>query len=171
MFYSQAISKTTMLAGKGKVMHSDIYWMRKALALAEKAQTLDEVPVGAILVQENRIVAQGYNLREKLHTPLGHAELLCLHRGSQKLNRWRLDNCTLYVTLEPCVMCAGALVQSRIPRLVFGAWDPKGGACESLYKVTQDPRLNHRLEVLGGILEQECGQVLKDFFRRKRVKK
>lgn len=146
----------------------DEYWMRQALLLAEKARQRDEVPVGAILVHKGEILASGYNLRETLHTPLGHAEMLSLQRGSKKLGAWRLLETTLYVTLEPCLMCAGAMIQARVPRLVYGAKDPKAGAVESLYQVCGDKRLNHQVEITAGVLADECSQILKDFFKQKR---
>lgn len=150
---------------------NDLYWMNYALKGAAKAASQDEVPVGAVLVADGAIIAQAYNKREQWHTPLGHAEMICLHQASQKLKSWRLSQATLYVTLEPCVMCAGALVQSRVSRLVFGAYDPKGGAAHSLYQICHDPRLNHRLEVIGGVLEKECAHLLQDFFKKKRQQK
>ena len=142
--------------------------MKKALTLAQKAAKQGEVPIGAVLVYKNELIASGYNKKEQWKTPLGHAELICLHRASQKLGNWRLIDCTLYSTLEPCVMCSGALVQARVGRLVFGASDPKGGGSTSLYKIPQDERLNHRLEVCGGVLADECGKILSDFFRSRR---
>lgn len=145
--------------------------MKRALQLAEKAATDGEVPVGAVLVRGDKLIAQARNQREKMNSPLAHAELLALHRGSQKLNSWRLSGCTLYVTLEPCVMCAGALVQARVDRVVFGASDPKGGAAESLFQILQDQRLNHRCEVTRGIAGKECGEMLTQFFRERRQKK
>lgn len=148
--------------------YDDSYWMKIALGLASRAALQDEVPVGAILVIDNRIIAKSFNKKEQWKTPIGHAEVLCLHRASQKLGRWRLSDATLYVTLEPCVMCAGLLVQSRIGRLVYGAKDPKAGGIESLYQLAQDSRLNHRYEVSSGILADECGKILSDFFRSKR---
>lgn len=146
--------------------------MRKALGLARKAAEKDEVPVGAILVaaDSKTILATGMNRREGWTTPLGHAELIALHRASQKQKAWRLAGATLYVTLEPCVMCAGALVQARVARVVYGAADPKGGAVESLYQVLRDPRLNHRCEVTSGVLADECGKILSEYFRMKRKK-
>jgi tRNA(adenine34) deaminase len=148
----------------------DEKFMRMALQLAKRAGERDEVPVGAILVRNGEIVAQAYNLRETLHSPLGHAELITLQRASKKLGAWRLLDTTLYVTLEPCIMCAGALVQARVSRVVYGAVDPKGGAVESLYKIFHDERLNHKIEITGGVLAEECSQVLKEFFKRKRRK-
>lgn len=152
-----------------EALKTDEYWMQKALKLARKASLRGEVPVGAILVKGDEIISLASNRREQWHSPLGHAELIALQRASQKLKAWRLLDCTLYVTLEPCVMCAGALVQARVKRLVYGATDPKGGAVQSLFQIAQDPRLNHRLEVVGGILQNECGQLLKDFFKQRRV--
>jgi tRNA(adenine34) deaminase len=148
---------------------SDIAFMQKALKLAHKAALRGEVPVGALVVSpDGQILATGENLRETLSTTLGHAELLALHRASKKIGNWRLTDCTLYVTLEPCVMCAGAIQQSRIGRVVYGAADPKAGAVESLYKILSDPRLNHQAEVTAGVLGDECAQVLTDFFSARR---
>jgi tRNA(adenine34) deaminase len=148
---------------------SDIVFMQKALKLARKAALRGEVPVGALVVSpEGQILATGENLRETLSTTLGHAELLALHRASKKIGNWRLTDCTVYVTLEPCVMCAGAIQQSRIGRVVYGAVDPKAGAVESLYKILSDPRLNHQVEVTAGVLGEECAQVLTDFFSTRR---
>ncbi len=143
--------------------------MRQALTLAGRAAELGEVPVGAVVVFENRVIAEAYNLRESRPSALAHAEMDALAGATRELGRWRLSGCTLYVTLEPCVMCAGALVQSRVDRVVFGARDPKAGAVESLYTVLNDPRLNHRPIVLGGVLAEECGAILSDFFRARRA--
>ena len=151
---------------------ADEYWMKMALQLAEKASEKDEVPVGAVLIDsQGQKVSQGFNLRERLNTSLGHAEILALHRASKLKKSWRLLNTTLYVTLEPCLMCAGALLQSRVKRVVFGAYDPKGGAFGTLYNVAQDKRLNHQIEIVGGFMEAECSQLLKDFFKKKRNQK
>jgi tRNA(adenine34) deaminase len=147
------------------------HWMQKALELAAKAGSLLEVPVGAIVVQNNEIIGEGWNTREGARSCLGHAELMAITQASQKLGAWRLLDCTLYVTLEPCVMCSGALVQSRIPKVIYGAKDPKGGALESLYQIGTDPRLNHRIEILGGVLERECSGILSDFFKKRREEK
>ncbi len=151
---------------------ADEYWMKMALQLAEKASEKDEVPVGAVLIDsQGQKVSQGFNLRESLNTSLGHAEILALHRASKLKKSWRLLNTTLYVTLEPCLMCAGALLQSRVQRVVYGAYDPKGGAFGTLYNVAQDKRLNHQIEIVGGFMEAECSQLLKDFFKKKRNQK
>ncbi|HWE38121.1 MAG TPA: tRNA adenosine(34) deaminase TadA [Isosphaeraceae bacterium] len=146
----------------------DIPPMRRALALAREAMAVGEVPVGAVVVRDGRIIAEAFNLRETLRDPTAHAERLALTLAGRALDSWRLDGCTLYVTLEPCPMCAGAIVQGRIDRVVFGAFDPKAGACRSLYRIASDPRFNHRAEVLGGLLADDCGALLSDFFRARR---
>ena len=145
-------------------MDDDQRWMEHALREANRAAELGEVPVGAIVVREGRLIASGFNRREVDRDPLAHAELLAIRKASVVLQGWRLIGCTMYVTLEPCAMCAGALVNSRTDRLVFGASDPKAGFCGSLGDLVRDSRLNHRLEVCGGVLEGACGQILKDFF-------
>jgi tRNA(adenine34) deaminase len=142
--------------------------MRRALDLAREASNLGEVPVGAVVVRGSRIISQAYNLRETLRDPTAHAERLALTWAGRALGSWRLDQCVLYVTLEPCVMCAGAVVLSRLARLVYGATDPKAGACKSLYRLVTDPRLNHRLEVTTGVLAAECGEILTEFFQERR---
>jgi tRNA(adenine34) deaminase len=147
------------------------HWMQKALELAANAGSMSEVPVGAIIVQNDEIIGEGWNTRETDKTPLGHAEMMALAQASQKLGAWRLLDCTLYVTLEPCVMCSGALVQSRIPKVVFGTKDPKGGGLESLYQIGSDPRLNHRIDISNGILQAECSSILSEFFKRRRQEK
>lgn len=150
---------------------TDEQWMLKALELARKAALADEVPVGVLIVQAGEIIAESYNLRESKAQATAHAEVLAIQAACQKLGRWRLSGCTMYVTLEPCVMCAGALVQSRIDRVVYGAADPKGGAVQSLYQVLSDKRLNHQPLVVGGVLAEECGALLKEFFKSKREQK
>ncbi len=152
-------------------LFSDEYWMKKALRLAARAANRDEVPVGAILVKDNQILAMGSNRREQWQSPLGHAELIAVQRASQKLGSWRVLESTLYVTLEPCLMCAGVLQQARIKRVVFGAFDQKAGALISLYTVGSDPRLNHQIEVTAGTMEAECAQLMTSFFRTKRKNK
>ena len=147
---------------------SDDIYMRQALSLAQRASAAGEVPVGALVVFENRVIAEAYNQRESLPSGLAHAELIALHIASAKLGRWRLTGCTLYATLEPCVMCAGASVQTRVDRVVYGARDAKAGAVESLFTVLSDPRLNHRPEVRGGVLAEDCGLILTAFFRARR---
>ena len=130
---------------------------------------MGEVPVGAVVVRAGRILAQSFNLRETLHDPTAHAERLALTWAGRVLGSWRLDGCVLYVTLEPCAMCAGAIVHSRIARLVYGAIDPKAGACESLFQLVSDTRLNHRVPITAGVLAGECGDVLKEFFQERRL--
>ena len=142
--------------------------MARALALAERAAELGEVPVGAVVVVNDQVVAEAHNERESRRDPTAHAELLALGRAAQALGRWRLSGATLWVTLEPCPMCAGALVNARIDRLVFGARDPKAGAVRSLYQIADDPRLNHRLEVQGGVMADPCASVLRRFFAARR---
>ncbi len=142
--------------------------MRTALAEAGAAAALGEVPVGAVVVREGEVVGRGHNRREIDQDPLAHAELLAIREAARRLGSWRLVGCTMYVTLEPCAMCAGALVNSRVERLVFGARDPKAGYCGSLGDLVRDPRLNHRLEVVGGVLAEECGRLLSSFFEELR---
>jgi tRNA(adenine34) deaminase len=142
--------------------------MVRALELAREARNLGEVPVGAVVVRDRRILAQAYNLRETFQDPTAHAERLALSWAGQSIRSWRLEGCVLYVTLEPCAMCAGAIVHSRIARLVYGATDPKAGACASLYRLVSDPRLNHQVRITAGVLAQECGEVLKEFFQDRR---
>lgn len=150
----------------------DSKWMRKAIQLAKQAAKRGEIPVGALLVSpEGKLLSSGSNIRENSNTVLGHAELLAIHRANKKQNSWRLEDCTLYITLEPCVMCAGAIQQSRIGRVVYGAKDVKGGAVNSLYQILNDSRLNHQVTVTQGVLEQECSEILKDFFGKKRFEK
>jgi tRNA(adenine34) deaminase len=142
--------------------------MQRALDLAREAAGMGEIPVGALIVRDGKIISQAFNLRETLHDPTAHAERLAITLAGQVLGSWRLEGCTLYVTLEPCPMCAGAIVQSRIPRVVYGAADPKAGACASLFQIVSDPRLNHRSEVTAGVLERECGEILSLFFQDRR---
>lgn len=153
-----------------KQKNLDEKWMRHALKLAHKAGSEGEVPVGALLVGPDgvSVLAQSYNHRETWQSPLAHAEAIVLHTAAKKTQNWRLEDCTLYVTLEPCLMCAGALLQSRVKRVVYGAKDPRGGAVETLYSTFDDKRLNHQIEFTSGVLEQECGELLQDFFKSRR---
>lgn len=146
----------------------DEKFISKAIGLAEKAASCGEVPVGAVLVQDDRVIAEAYNRREELNDATAHAEMLVIREACALLGGWRLSGCTLYVTLEPCTMCAGAMVQARLDRLVYGTADPKSGAAGTLYDLVRDSRLNHRLEVTGGVLEEECAKILRDFFRERR---
>ena len=146
----------------------DTYFMNLALAQAKKAEEFDEVPIGAVVVYENQVIAQGYNRREVDNDPAGHAEFIAMKQASEKLGVWRLSGCTVYVTLEPCLMCAGLMYQARIDRCVYGAADPKAGALGSLYSVNEDDRLNHTFDVTSGVCSQECAAVLRTFFQNKR---
>ncbi len=146
----------------------DAKWMREALAEARQAASLGEVPVGAVVVCAERIVGRGHNRREIDGDPVGHAEIVAIRQAAEAAGNWRLTGCSLYVTLEPCAMCAGALVNSRVERLVFGTRDPKAGYCGSLGNLVQDSRLNHRLEVTEGVLSEECSEVIQRFFSRLR---
>jgi len=144
--------------------------MRLALTQAVRAFEADEVPVGAVIIHEGRVIGEGYNQRETLKDPTAHAEMIAITQAAAALASWRLLDCTLYVTLEPCPMCAGAIVQARIPRVVYGTPDPKGGACRTLYRITDDPRLNHRAEVIPDLLREECRELLQEFFAMQRAK-
>ena len=143
-------------------------WMESALKEAEAAYKRKEVPVGAVIVHKDKIIGKGFNQTETLQDPTAHAEMIAITAAATHLGSWRLDNCTLYVTLEPCAMCAGAIVLARVPVLVFGAFDPKAGACYSLFNITNDSRLNHRVHTVGGVLESRCGALMKDFFVKAR---
>ena len=142
--------------------------MAEALAEARLAAQEGEVPIGAVVVVEGRIAGRGRNARERLRDPLAHAEILALQEASRTLGRWRLTGATVYATLEPCPMCAGALVNARVDRLVYAVPDPKAGAVDTLFALLRDPRLNHRVEVASGVLAQECGELLRGFFRQRR---
>ncbi|MBV9124543.1 MAG: nucleoside deaminase [Planctomycetes bacterium] len=145
--------------------------MEWALKEAENAAAEDEVPVGAVIVSlKEGIIAQAHNQREQLTDPTAHAEMIAITQAAQALHSWRLENCALYVTLEPCPMCAGAIVLARLPLVVYGAADPKAGACDTLYRLCSDPRLNHRAQVVAGVLADRCGAVLSAFFAKKRLR-
>jgi tRNA(adenine34) deaminase len=151
--------------------NADEEYMRLALAAAQEAASNEEVPVGAIIVAAGTVVGKGYNCREKQQNPLGHAEIMAIQRAARRLETWRLADCAIYVTLEPCLMCTGAILQARFGRLVFGCLDPKAGAVQSLYSLCDDKRLNHQLPVTGGVLAQESAALLADFFSRLRAQK
>ncbi|MGH8307882.1 MAG: tRNA adenosine(34) deaminase TadA [Gammaproteobacteria bacterium] len=142
----------------------DEKWMQEALILARKAEAEGEVPVGALVVRDGAIIGRGWNHPIAVHDPTAHAEIIAMREAAQKLNNYRLTNTTLYVTLEPCAMCAGAMVHARVKRLVFGATDPRAGAAGSVFNLVQTAYLNHRLEVTGGVMAEECGEILKQFF-------
>lgn len=154
---------------------TDEIYMKKAIEIAEQASALGEVPIGAIIVKDHEIIASGYNLRETEQRAVAHAEILAIDEACKNLGTWRLSGCTLYVTLEPCSMCAGALVLSRVDRVVYGASDPKGGCAGTLMNLLDEPRFNHQAVVTSGVLADECGKMLSDFFKslrtRKKVKK
>ena len=153
------------------VFEQDRQFMQLALEEAKKAGNLGEVPIGAIIVHEGEVIASASNLRETTQNAVTHAELMAIQQACEKVGSWRLEETTLYVTLEPCPMCAGAILQSRIPRVVYGARDMKAGCVDSLYRLLNDPRFNHECEVTEGVLAEECGQILTDFFRALRERK
>ena len=144
-------------------------YMRKAVEQAKIAEENGDVPIGTVIVYRDQIIGKAYNQREQLKDPTAHAEIIALTQAAAYLQSWRLTGCTMYVTLEPCPMCAGALVLARIDRLVYGCDDPKAGACGSLYDIVRDERLNHRLEVTSGILAEECSKLLQEFFQHRRI--
>lgn len=151
----------------------DAYWMERALRQAARAEALGEVPIGAVVVRDGVVIARGFNRREGQHDPAAHAELIAIRRAARKTGNWRLTGATLYVTLEPCLMCMGAILLARLDRVVFGCFDPKGGAAGSLYDLSDDPRLNHRVAVTSGVLQERCSGMLSAFFaglRRRRKK-
>ncbi|MBT2714326.1 tRNA adenosine(34) deaminase TadA [Pseudomonas sp. ISL-88] len=150
---------------------NDEYYMREAIKEAKKAEEKGEVPIGAVLVLHDEIVARAHNLRETEQRALAHAEMLAIDEACRKLGTWRLEEAVLYVTLEPCPMCAGAVVLSRVDKVVFGAFDPKGGCAGTLMNLLQEERFNHQAEVVNGVLEEECGEMLSAFFRKLRRQK
>lgn len=145
-------------------------YMSMAIEEAKKCMLLDEVPVGAVVVKDGVVISRGHNGRETIKDATFHAEMIAISEACKRLGGWRLTDCDLYVTLEPCPMCAGAMVNARIKRVIFGAFDPKAGACGSLMNIANDERLNHRIEIVSGVLEEECSALLKEFFRLKRKK-
>lgn len=151
-------------------MTKDEKYMRIAIKEAQKAIILDEVPVGAIIVKDDKIIARGHNLRERSNDPTSHAEINAIRKASKKLNSWRLEGTAIYVTVEPCSMCAGAILQSRIGRIVYGTTDPKGGAIESSLELFKAKNINHHPEIIGGILKEECSYIISNYFRSKRNK-
>ena len=152
-------------------MTQDEKYMKEAIKQAKKAADIGDVPIGCVIVYEDKIIARGYNKRNKMHTTLAHAELLAIQKASKVLNDWRLEECTMYVTLEPCQMCAGAIVQARIPKVVIGAMNPKAGCAGSVINILQMERFNHQVETVYGVLEEECSIIMKDFFQMVREKK
>ncbi len=146
----------------------DIYYMKEAIRQAKKAAVLNEVPIGCVIVKDDVIISRGYNRRNTDHSTLSHAEISAIRKASRKLNDWRLEDCTLYVTLEPCQMCAGAIVQARIKRVVVGSMNPKAGCAGSILNILQMKEFNHQVELVTGILKEECSDLLKAFFRKLR---
>ena len=152
-------------------MTVDEKWMKQALKQAEKARKLEEVPIGCVIVLNEKVIARGYNRRNTDHTSLAHAEMMAIKKACKKIGDWRLEECTLYVTLEPCQMCAGAIVQSRIKRVVIGAMNKKAGCAGSIFNLLEEDRFNHKAEVTRGVLENECAGMVSAFFRELRVKR
>lgn len=153
------------------IENSHEFWMRHAIALADRAQQMGEIPVGAVLVKDNKVIAEGWNQSITLNDPSAHAEMVALRNAGSALNNYRMPNTTLYVTLEPCPMCSGLLVHSRIQTLVFGAYDTKTGAAGSVMNLCEHESLNHNIEVFGGVLQAECGDMLSRFFKQRRAEK
>ena len=156
---------------KASWLQEDESFMKEALTDAVKAAEMGEVPIGAVIVKEGRVIARGFNLRETEQNSTAHAEMLAIQKACAVLESWRLEDCTLYVTLEPCPMCAGAIVQSRLTRVVYGAYDPKAGCAGTLMNLLDEPRFNHQASITSGILEDECAMLLKNFFKNLRDKK
>nr|WP_308806980.1 tRNA adenosine(34) deaminase TadA [Neobacillus niacini] len=150
---------------------SDELYMKEAIKEAKKAEALNEVPIGAIVVIDGKIISRAHNLRESKQSAVAHAEILAIEQACQLVGSWRLENASLYVTLEPCAMCSGAIILSRVKRVVYGAADPKGGCAGTFMNLLQDERFNHQSEVTSGVLEEECGQLLSNFFRQLREKR
>lgn len=152
-------------------METHYTWMREAIIAANMAKAINEVPIGAVIICQNQMIGLGYNMRETTSDPTSHAEMIAIRQASTFLNAWRLLDCTLYVTLEPCPMCAGAIVQARIPRVIYGAPDPKAGCAGTLMNLLQEERFNHQVEVIGGVLQVECSRLLSRFFQELREKR
>ena len=146
------------------------HYMKEAIRQAKKAAALKEVPIGCVIVHDGQVIGRGYNRRNTDKSTLAHAEITAIKRASKKLGDWRLEDCTLYVTLEPCQMCAGAIVQARIPEVMIGCMNPKAGCAGSIYNLLQEPAFNHQVSLFKGVLEEECSQMLKDFFRSLRTR-
>ena len=146
-------------------------FMREAIKEAKKAELIDEVPIGCVIVKDDKIISRGHNVRETKQSPIGHAEIIAINKASKKLNSWRLECCDIYITLEPCIMCSGAIIQSRIRHVYFGAFDPKGGALGSSINVLEANSINHHPEITSGLLQEECSSLLTNYFKSKRMKK
>ena len=145
--------------------------MKEALKEAKKAELIDEVPIGCVIVKDDKIIARGHNQRETKQSPIGHAEIVAINKAAKKLNSWRLEGCDIYVTLEPCIMCSGAIIQSRINKVYYGASDPKGGALGSSINVLEASNINHHPEVVSGVLKEECSSIITNYFKAKRQSK
>ncbi|MBO4856068.1 MAG: tRNA adenosine(34) deaminase TadA [Bacilli bacterium] len=152
-------------------MEKEIKFMKEALKEARKAELIDEVPIGCVIVKDDKIIARGHNQRETNQDPTGHAEIIAIKKASKKLNSWRLEGCDIYVTLEPCIMCSGAIIQSRISKVYYGASDPKGGALGSSINVLDAQNINHHPEVISGVLKEECSSIITNYFKAKRQSK
>ena len=157
--------------GTDDVSLFDVVMMERAMVLAARAARAGEVPVGAVVYRDRKVLGEAANNREHAEDPTGHAEIVALRRAGRETGSWRLQDCTVVVTLEPCPMCAGAMVNARVGRLVYGASDPKAGACSSLYEITTDSRLNHRPRTIGGLMSDRCGRLLSSFFRERRIER
>jgi tRNA(adenine34) deaminase len=161
----------TFIFVRSFMMMNDEYYMRLAIEEAKKAEKIGEVPIGAVIVKDGAVIARAHNLRETQQRSIAHAEVLAIDEACKAIGSWRLEEATLYVTLEPCAMCAGAIVLSRVKRVVFGASDPKGGCAGTLMNLLQEKRFNHQVEIVSGVLQEECSQILSEFFRQLRMKK
>jgi tRNA(adenine34) deaminase len=151
-------------------LNEHILWMKEAILAAHQAEAIDEVPIGAIIVWQDKVIGRGYNMRETTLDPTAHAEMIAIRQASAALGAWRLLDCSLYVTLEPCPMCAGAIVQSRIPKIIYGTSDPKAGCAGTLMNLLQEERFNHQVEIFSNVLQHECSELLSNFFRKLRHK-
>ena len=152
-------------------MDQEIKFMKEAVKEAKKAELIDEVPIGCVVVKDGKVISRGHNIRETKQNPIGHAEIVAITKASRKLKSWRLDGCDIYITLEPCIMCSGAIIQSRIRHIYFGAFDPKGGALGSSIDVLKAENINHHPEVTSGVLQEECSSLLTNYFKNKRKQK
>ena len=152
-------------------MEKCIKYMKEALKEARKAELIDEVPIGCVIVKDDKIIARGHNQRETNQSPIGHAEIIAINKASKKLKSWRLEGCDIYVTLEPCIMCSGAIIQSRISKVYYGASDPKGGALGSSINVLEAKNINHHPEVISGVMQEECSKIITNYFKAKRQSK
>ena len=148
--------------------NKDIFFMKQALICAKKAFMFDEVPIGAVIVKDGKIISRGFNKSITSNDTTAHAEIVALRKACKKLGNYRLNGCTVYVTVEPCAMCAGALIWARVEKIIFGAYDSKAGACGSVFNITDEKKLNHKIQVSGGLLQEECATIMKEFFKNRR---